>query len=75
MKKEMSLFESEEKIARKFLNNILLNDDLLFDKINSFNDKNNFIKNLIFEISCRFGIDSNIEDIKWFVKLAVKSHK
>ena len=68
MKKEMNLFEIEEKIARKFLNNILLNDDLLFDKIN-------FIKNLIFEISWRFGIDSNIEDIKWFVKLAVKSHK
>ena len=74
MKKEMNLFEIEEKIARKFLNNILLNDDLLFDKINSFNDKDSFIKNLIFEISWRFGVDSNIEDIKWFVKLAVKSH-
>lgn len=74
MKKEMSLFEIEEKIARKFLNNILLNDDLLFNKINSFNDKDNFIKILIFEISWRFGIDSNIEDIKWFVKLAVKLH-
>ncbi len=74
MKKEMNLFEIEEKIARKFLNNILLNDDLLFDKINSFNDKDSFIKILIFEISQRFGIDSNIEDIKWFVKLAVKSH-
>lgn len=48
MKKEMNLFEIEEKIARKFLNNILLNDDLLFDKINSFNDKDSFIKILIF---------------------------
>lgn len=74
MKKEMNLFEIEEKIARKFLNNILLNDDLLFDKINFFNDKDSFIKILIFEISQRFGVDSNIEDIKWFVKLAVKSH-
>lgn len=74
MKKEMNLFEIEEKIARKFLNNILLNDDLLFDKINYFNDKDSFIKILIFEISQRFGVDSNIEDIKWFVKLAVKSH-
>lgn len=74
MKKEMSLFESEEKMAKNFVNTILNEDKVLANKIDSFTDKDDFIKDLIQEISWRYASDSKKEDVKWFIELFTKVH-
>lgn len=74
MKKEMNLFESEEKMAKNFISTILNEDKILANKINSFVDKDDFIKELIIEISCRYASDSKKEDVKWFIELFTKVH-
>ncbi|WP_336007063.1 hypothetical protein [Fusobacterium polymorphum] len=74
MKKEVSLFESEEKTAKNFINTILNEDKILANKINSFTDKDDFIKDLIMEISWRYAFDSKKEDVKWFIELFTKAH-
>jgi hypothetical protein len=75
MKKEMNLFESEEKMAKNFVNTILNEDKILANKIDSFNDKDDFIKDLIMEISWRYASDSKKENVKWFIELFAKVHK
>ena len=74
MKKEGSLFESEEKMAKNFINIILNEDKILENKIDSFTDKDDFIKDLIMEISWRYASDSKKEDVKWFIELFTKVH-
>lgn len=74
MKKEMNLFESEEKMAMNFINTILNEDKVLANKIDSFTDKDDFIKDLIMEISWRYASDSKKEDVKWFIELFTKVH-
>lgn len=74
MKKEMNLFESEEKMAKNFVNTILNEDKILANKIDSFTDKDDFIKDLIMEISWRYASDSKKEDVKWFIELFTKVH-
>lgn len=75
MRKEMSLFESEEKMAKNFINTILNEDKILANKIDSFTDKDDFIKDLTQEISWRYAIDSKKENVKWFIELFAKVHK
>jgi hypothetical protein len=75
MKKEMNLFESEEKMAKNFVNTILNEDKILANKIDSFTDKDDFIKDLIMEISWRYASDSKKENVKWFIELFAKVHK
>lgn len=75
MKKEMNLFESEEKMAKNFISTILNEDKILANKINSFTDKDDFIKDLTQEISWRYAIDSKKENVKWFIELFTKVHK
>lgn len=75
MRKEMSLFESEEKMAKNFINTILNEDKVLANKIDSFTDKDDFIKDLTQEISWRYAIDSKKENVKWFIELFAKVHK
>lgn len=72
MKKEMNLFEIEEKMAMNFINIILNEDKILASKIDSFTDKDDFIKELIMEISWRYASDSKKEDVKWFIELFTK---
>ena len=72
MKKEMTLFEIEEKMAMNFINIILNEDKILASKIDSFTDKDDFIKELIMEISWRYASDSKKEDVKWFIELFTK---
>ena len=72
MKKELSLLESEKKMAKNFVNTILNEDKILANKINSFTDKDDFIKELITEISWRYASDSKKEDVKRFIKLLIK---
>ena len=74
MKKEMNLFEMEEKMAKNFVNTILNEDKILANKIDSFTDKDDFIKNLIFEISWRYAFDSTKEEVKWFIELFTEVH-
>lgn len=74
MKKEMNLFESEEKMAKNFISTILNEDKILANKINSFTDKDDFIKDLVMEISWRYASDSKKEDVKWFIELFTKVH-
>lgn len=74
MKKEMNLFESEEKMAKNFISTILNEDKILANKINSFTDKDDFIKDLVMEISWRYAFDSKKEDVKWFIELFVEVH-
>ena len=74
MKKEMNLFESEEKMAMNFINIILNEDKILASKIDSFTDKDDFIKDLTQEISWRYASDSKKEDVKWFIELFTKVH-
>ena len=74
MKKEMKLFEIEEKMAKNFINTILNEDKILANKINSFTDKDGFINDLIMEISWRYASDSKKEDVKWFIELFTKVH-
>lgn len=74
MKKEMNLFENEEKMAKNFVNTILNEDKILANKIDSFTDKDDFIKDLIMEISWRYASDSKKEDVKWFIELFTKVH-
>lgn len=74
MKKEMNLFEIEEKMAKNFVNTILNEDKILANKIDSFTDKDDFIKNLIFEISWRYASDSEKEEVKWFIELFAEVH-
>lgn len=74
MKKEMNLFESEEKMAKNFISTILNEDKILANKINSFTDKDDFIKDLTMEISWRYASDSKKEDVKWFIELFVEVH-
>ena len=74
MKKEMNLFEMEEKMAKNFINTILNEDKILANKIDSFTDKDDFIKNLIFEISWRYAFDSTKEEVKWFIELFTEVH-
>ena len=74
MKKEMNLFESEEKMAKNFVNTILNEDKILANKIDSFTDKDDFIKDLIMEISWRYASDSKKENVKWFIELFTKVH-
>lgn len=74
MKKEMNLFESEEKMAKNFIRTILNEDKILANKINSFTDKDDFIKDLVMEISWRYASDSKKENVKWFIELFVEVH-
>lgn len=74
MKKEMNLFESEEKMAKNFISTILNEDKILANKINSFTDKDDFIKDLVMEISWRYASDSKKENVKWFIELFVEVH-
>lgn len=74
MKKEMNLFESEEKMAKNFVSTILNEDKILANKIDSFTDKDDFIKDLVMEISWRYASDSKKEDVKWFIELFVEVH-
>ena len=71
MKKEMNLFESEEKMAKNFIKVVLSKNESLREKINSFSDKDEFLKDLTQEISWRYAIDSDISDVEWFIDLSV----